>query len=227
MRHINKGAEPESLTARRELLNQTPGTACDLYARHLTSAIKIDILQGCLSEQQGLCAYTGLVASEGDAHIEHLVPRSASCPPTPPTGFVPRPNETIDWNNLVACYPHNPSGWPYGAGKKDDWPPDGARQDFVSPLDDTCEERFRYGKQGTVRPSINDDHPAGVTIEKLALDHEFLNLARKEVIAIDLRVDVSERGKLLEALENRSVSQAYEFAFQRSQVLKRLLAPNG
>src|SRR4051794_15971382 len=108
MRYIVKLTEPQSLSLKRAALNRTPDLACDLYSNHLDTPTRQDMLDYCLREQQGLCAYTGMDASNGKGHVEHLTPRSASCPKDPPLGFIVRPLETIDWNNLVACFPKNP-----------------------------------------------------------------------------------------------------------------------
>ena len=225
MRYIAKGTEPQSLSHARAALKHTPGLACDLYDNHLDTPTRQDMLDYCLREQQGLCAYTGMDASNGKGHIEHLVPRSISCPKLPPQGFQTRPFETIDWDNLVACFPKKPSGWSYCAGKKDKWPSDIEKPEFVSPLDPSCEKRFRYGKQGTIKPADDQDIAAKKTIEKLGLDHDYLTEARKVVLETDQRIrDTAQRRKLLASLDDRTREQAAQFAFQRSQVLKRLWA---
>jgi len=233
VRYINKGTEPISLSHQRAFLRSVKEHLdCDLYDHHLdseTERIHDDIFYACVHEQQGLCAYTGqrVLNEKGDVfgHVEHLIPRSASCPKNPPAGFVLRPYQTIEWGNLVACFPATgalPSPFPYGAVKKDNWPPDIEAHNFVSPLDTSCEPRFRYDKAGGVRPNDSTDTPTRITIGKLDLDYPWLHEARRAVIEVDMRCkEPQKRGKLLKSLEDRSVSLAQNFAFQRSQVLKR------
>jgi uncharacterized protein (TIGR02646 family) len=222
VRYVQKRSEPQSLSLARAALKRTPDLACDLYEHHLSKAERKDILDNCLREQQGLCAYTGMRASGDNAHVEHLVPRSVSCPKAPLPGSLTRPYQTIEWENLVACVPGNPSGWPYGAGRKDQWPSDSEAQDFVSPLHPSCETRFRYGKQGTVKAAYENDVAATRTIDKLALHHDYLNRDRKAVLEKYLRItEPYKRRKLLATLEDRNTSQSLEFAFQCIQVLRR------
>ena len=72
---------------------------------------------------------------------------------------------------------------------------------------------------------MENDHAATKTIDKLGLDHDYLNEARKAVLEIDQRIkDPARRKKHLTRLEDRTVANAEVFAFQRSQVLRRLWA---
>lgn len=225
MKYINKKTEPSELSHKRSDLERTPNCECDLYGRHLDSSTRKLIFEFCLIEQQGLCAYTGMTVSSDNGHVEHIVPRSVSCPKNPPANFVPRPFQTIDWKNLVVCVPKNPSGSHYGAGKKDHWPQDSEVGDFVSPLDDGCEQRFRYGKQGTVKPKNEGDQAASKTIEKLGLDHSYLIEARKQILEVDQRVkEPAKRKRLLATLDDANATNLPQFAMQRSQILKRLWA---
>lgn len=180
------------------------------------------IVEACLSEQQRLCAYTGMTASSDNVHVEHVVTRSVSCPKNPPVDFVGRPFQTIEWRNLVACIPRDASSCPYGAGRKGSWPSDSEQHLFISPLHPSCESKFRYGKQGSVRPANEADEAATKTIEHLGLDHDWLNDSRKAVLAVDRRItDPGKRRRLVAALADRSSTQAPEYAFQRWQVLTR------
>ena len=66
MRFITKGREPASLTEARGKLQSTPGVPCERYTA-LDSAVRHDILEGCLKEQKYLCAYT--CKKIGRAHV--------------------------------------------------------------------------------------------------------------------------------------------------------------
>jgi uncharacterized protein (TIGR02646 family) len=222
VRYIQKSAEPKALGLFAAALSRGNDLECDLYGTYIDGDTREAIINACLVDQQGLCAYTGMTAAVGNFHVEHLVPRSASYPNDPPEGFIPRPFETIEWTNLVACIPMNPSGWPYGAGKKDKWPSDSERHLFVSPVHPSCETRFKYGKRGSIQPANVADEAAIKTIEHLGLDHDWLNDSRKAVLEVDRRItDPAKRRRLVAALADRSTTQAMEYAFQRWQVLKR------
>ena len=124
---------------------------------------------------------------------------------------------------MVACCP-SPGAptYEYGAHKKGNWPQDHEHNMFVSPLDPGCEQRFRYGKHGTIKPESIDDQAAIQTIEHLALDHEFLIKERRKVIFEFLNVnDVAKRKKLLAAFEDKDAAILPQFAMQCSQVLRR------
>ena len=222
MRYIQKGAEPKALGLFTAALRRGNNLDCDLYGTYMDRLTRDAIIKACLIEQQGLCAYTGMTAATGNSHVEHLVPRSSSYPSDLPDGFIPRPFETIEWTNLVACIPMNPSGWPYGAGKKDKWPPDAERHLFISPVHPSCETKFLYGKLGSIRPANEADEAATKTIEHLGLDHDWLNDSRKAVLEVDRRIkDPAKRRRLIAELADRTTPQAREYAFQRWQVLKR------
>lgn len=222
MRHIKKRTPPSSLSHHHARLHSTPDLTCDLYANHLTTEVRQNIVDACLQEQQGLCAYTGQPVVNGSGHIEHLIPRSVSCRAEPP-----RPEQTIDWRNMVVCFPAPGSPCHYGAIRKGDWPSDTEVDDFVSPLDARCERRFRYNRQGGVAPMNINDEPARKTIERLGLDHPFLNDARRRAIQ---NVEATlrrrnrgdaERARLLVRWEDREVFPSPQFSFQLSQVFRR------
>ena len=167
VRYIQMVAEPQELSLFRAALRRANPSECDLYDTYMDSVTHAAIVEACLSEQQRLCVYTGMTASSDNVHVEHVVARSVSCPKNPPVDFVGRPFQTIEWRNLVACIPRDASSCPYGAGRKGSWPSDSEQHLFISPLHPSCESKFRYGKQGSVRPANEADEAATKTIEHL------------------------------------------------------------
>ena len=115
-----------------------------------------------LSEQGGLCAYTGRVISADSCHVEHLKPQT-KC-----TEW-----EDVDYKNVVACFPADGGDVThgYGAPVKGGW---WVEPEFVSPLMDGCERRFSFSWSGHVYPNPEGHVAARITIEKLGLDNEGL-----------------------------------------------------
>jgi uncharacterized protein (TIGR02646 family) len=140
---------------------------------------KTEVKQQMLVEQGYLCAYTmQSIPTTNDCQIEHVVPRSQE------------PLLQINYGNLLACTPSNRPGHrlergkcPFGAEEKDQTRVD--EKNFVSPLQEDVEHRFRYALDGSVTHWDNDG-AAESTIRILRLDHEQLKDLRKA--AIDERI---------------------------------------
>ena len=189
MRRIVKGEDPEELRLWKE--NEVP--------ENLTYANmpKTEVKRQMLAEQGYLCAYTmQQIPTPDDCHIEHIVPQSQ--PGQDPLLM-------ISYGNLLACAPSNRSGrgrCPFGAEQKDK--PPVSDDNFVSPLREDVEERFRYAVDGSVGHPEHD-RAAASTINILKLNHEQLIDLRKA--AIEERVlDVEKRLSAREAQElSRSI----------------------
>jgi uncharacterized protein (TIGR02646 family) len=138
------------------------------------------VRQALLAEQFHLCAYTMKklrTAQECRAqgqdtthscHIEHVLPQARKIPA-----------ETIDYHNMVACFPPSASkvACEYGAHAKADYDPE--TQPFVSPLGPSVERHFKFDGYGGVTGLT----PAGqATVEVLRLDHPTLCREREAVI---------------------------------------------
>ena len=139
-----------------------------------------EVLKGLLVEQGYVCAYTLLRIGEASAHVEHLKPQTVCRSEDAGRAAANSPlrKEDIAWSNMVACTPA-PSikiKPPYGAIKKADW---WHANDFLSPLDATCEERFAFANDGKISATRDADDPAKETIKRVGLDNEKLNELRK------------------------------------------------
>lgn len=178
MRQIRKRIEP------RNLSNWRAAHAGDVnfgYAL-IDSGLRLEIKLGLLTEQGGICAYTGRSITESTCHIEHLKPQCHCAP-----------GEDVAYQNIVACIPAPGSPQlPYGAHKKANWPDPTQRHLFVSPLTVNCGSRFRFNLRGEIRPTNAGDMAASETIARLGLDHPQLNQLRKA--AIDGTLAVPGRG---------------------------------
>jgi uncharacterized protein (TIGR02646 family) len=127
------------------------------------------VLKALLKEQGFLCAYTLIKISTNKAHIEHLKPQK-KC----------NDGEDVAWNNMVACFPQPGAKHPgFGAVQKDSW---WEETEFISPLSENCEARFKYKNDGSIEAVSAMDSAAKTTISKLKLDCDRLKEARKIAI---------------------------------------------
>ena len=140
------------------------------------SVQKNPILEAMIADQGGLCAYTMHRIDNNSSHVEHIKPRSRCRQDLR--------GSDLDYTNLVACFPRDDvKGQPrYGARLKDCWwENDGA--EFVSPLQPTCEQVFRFKLNGEIE-AVNNRTEAITTIAVLGLDHRSLTEERKRVIEV-------------------------------------------
>jgi uncharacterized protein (TIGR02646 family) len=180
MRRIIKGQEPEELRRWKE--NEVPQ---NLTYDNMTQAAKEGVKRQMLSEQGYLCAYTmQRIPTIEDCQIEHVVARSQD------------PLLQISYSNLLACAPSNRPGHrphrgkcPFGAEQKNQTQID--ENNFVSPLQEDVEHRFRYAADGSVA-HVDNDGAAASTITILRLDHEQLVDLRKAAIEERVFPDLEE-----------------------------------
>jgi len=175
--------------------------------RHLSSDAHAAVKASLLAEQGCLCAYTGHRIGPDSCHIEHLKPQE-HCTAA----------ESVDYQNLVACYPLN--GHPgYGAVQKANWPsnPEEAAI-FVSPLSNGCESRFSFNAGGRISAGNPADSAALETIRRLRLDHSTLEKFRREAAEpIKMLSLKAARGRLADL--ERETALLTPFCFAVKQVL--------
>ena len=173
MRFIPKAAEPNSLRVWKQENRDAPQV---LEFSNLTLPVRQVLHESMLKEQGWLCAYTMIrigraVGPTGakDFHIEHILPRSR------------HPDRSLNYDNMVLCSPGPMAAQcGYGAQKKGGADVNG--ENFVSPLNPTCESRLSYRLNGEVRATTTDDAAAIRTVHLLALNHPNLVEARIEAL---------------------------------------------
>ena len=187
------------------------------YALLRSSQETIRIVTDALLREQGwLCAYTGRRIDTNTCHIEHLKAQTHCLP-----------EETVSYRNMVACYPSpNPKRrTPYGAERKDSWPYPSEQHLFVSPLDQTCEERFTFTLRGEIRERSEDDRAAKTTIEKIGLAHQELVAFRKAAIQGTLgrnnNLSLRAAQRRLNSLRSHQGERREPFCFVLVQALQR------
>jgi uncharacterized protein (TIGR02646 family) len=207
MRQIRNDPEPADFT---EWKKRTPGVGYAQVSAKIGESIKTVLV----AAQRSLCAYTGVRIEVGSSHIEHLFPQEHCTA-----------GEALDFTNMAACVPAPGAGYlPYGAVRKDDWPPEAERHLFVSPRSPGCESRFKFNLRGEIFEATAGDQAAGATIEHLGLDHRALTQRRKAAIDatlanLSLKEMRSRLTKLLAAeTDNAKLEQ---FCFVLKQVLAK------
>lgn len=195
MRVLKKNTPPEDLIAWCK--SQSIKAPQNLHYRNVPADVRKTMLMALAQEQMGLCAYTMRrfrlmdknSALPSDSHIEHVLPQSN------------HPGRTLDWGNLLACYPQPGLGCEFGAVKKGAYDP--ATLPFVSPLSSGAEQHFRYRRQGDIQ-GLSADGEA--TINQLNLNHISLCADRKLAIRRALE---PLKNKWLSASAARRSAQAY------------------
>ena len=174
MRHIEKTAEPPSLTQWKHQgdENWNPGWG-DFDTRPIEQIVKQLLLQ----EQGFLCCYCEIRVDQNRGHIEHIQPRHS------------HPELALEYGDMLYCCPETPRGRPTTCGharKPNDPVP-------VSPLDADCESRFRYAETGEMLARDENDQAAKSTIRILNLNEATLRRSRAEVYqeVADARREVS------------------------------------
>ena len=214
MRWIQKLPEPDALTEWRARYSSDINFGYDLL-RSSQETIRT-VTDALLREQGWLCAYTGRRIDTGTCHIEHLKAQTHCSP-----------EETVAYSNMVACYPSpNPERrTPYGAERKGSWPSPSEQHLFVSPLDQTCEERFTFKLRGNMEARANNDQAAKTTIEKIRLDHGELVAFRKAAIQGTLgkrnNLSLKDARRRLNSLHSHQEGRREPFCFVLVQALRK------
>lgn len=186
MRAIIKNGEP------RELINwkrENQNTPDNLHyggggfpREHVRTSL--------LAEQHFLCAYTMKeLPGSGSCHIEHIKPQSKYTPA-----------DSIDYGNMVACYPGSDGkiACEYGAVYKKNY--DAGALPFVSPLNPFVSSQFRFHRDGRIE-GLTD--AARATEEVLNLNHPVLKNNRAAAVKGWLQPN---RKRVLSAAEARRLA---------------------
>jgi uncharacterized protein (TIGR02646 family) len=164
MKYIIKQPEPQEFTQWKNQANDDWQPSYDDLSGSVKSAVK----QALMQEQGYLCCYCEASLTE-DSHIEHLRPQSD--PAADPLDFS---------NMLCSCQNNLKKGEPLHCGNlKGDWYVEAL---FVSPLDPTCEDRFKFTGDGQIDPVLQNDKAAMTAIEKLGLNIPKIRDLRRNAI---------------------------------------------
>ena len=178
MKYIVKGDEPEELATFK--VSDDPNWLPEYAA--LPGDKKQAIHSALLKEQGQLCCYCMRRIDQDSSHIEHWQPQSASR------------DLAIEYTNMLAsCQRELERREPHRCGiLKDNWYDPGQ---MVSPLEQDCEERFRFTGNGNILPAVDNDSAADETIKRLGLDLPITVTSRREAI-----------GAIIDALDDLSPS---------------------
>jgi len=162
-----------------------------------------EVREALLKEQFHLCAYTMKALATADSckasgrdtrhscHIEHVLPQTRGITA-----------ETIDYQNMVACFPPSQSSIAclYGAKFKDAYDP--AEKPFVSPLSANVERHFEFDKDGEVTGATDEGQ---ATIKAMNLNHK--SLVDDRAASIRGRL-MPKTGKSISAADARRLARA-------------------
>ncbi len=166
MKYVIKQQEPLSLSNLKT-------TYPDITYKKLGAdypEIKSEVKRTLIQEQGYICCYCECRINTNDSHIEHFRPQSD--PSVDP----------LDFSNLIcSCLKDKVAGDPLHCGHlKNNWFDSIL---LISPLDASCETKFRYKSDGSISPADPDDQSAKETIDRLGLDIPKLRAMRKQAIA--------------------------------------------
>ncbi|MCV9930855.1 TIGR02646 family protein [Flavobacterium sp. LS1R47] len=167
MKYIIKQTEPESFIIWK---NKENDDWQPTYA-NIDRQERIDLFKSLKGEQGHICCYCERELNDGDCHIEHFRPKDK-------TKF---PHLELVYDNLLcSCQVNTEKGEPLHCGNsKGNWFDE---ELLISPLDSTCENKFKYTFDGQILPFNENDEAAKNTIEKLQLNIDKLKDLRKGVI---------------------------------------------
>ncbi|MDT9181948.1 retron system putative HNH endonuclease [Limnospira sp. PMC 289.06] len=244
MKYIKKEQEPEKLRSwfNNQYDEEGNRLGCDYYD-DVPSDVKRDVKEHLLKEQGFLCCYTGILIDTENSHIEHLKPYSIC--------RNEKNYEDVNYFNLVTAYPgrnyksqedendeddelnqpskknKNSKKCPFGAHAKENWY---ERDNFVTPLQLDCEDRFKFDDFGKVQATNHQDTAAQITIEKLVLNHQRLIDLRKAAIdeaifPIDIELDASDIQKIANGLYSQKNEEGKfrQFCLAIEQVARQLI----
>lgn len=198
MKAILKGEEPRELLSWKQTNQNLPQNLNYRSGNFPHEAVR----RALLLEQFHICAYTmkslksrTQCEAEGhdtsySCHIEHLLPQARKID-----------SETIDFQNMLACFPPSRSNTAcsYGAHIKKDF--DSAKNAFVSPLNKATESHFRFFRDGRIEGLTLEGKN---TVDVLCLNHPSLKADRAAVIKGRLE---PKPGKLLTAAAARRLAK--------------------
>jgi uncharacterized protein (TIGR02646 family) len=174
-----------------------------MHYDNLGSVQRGHMLDTLIKEQGGLCAYTmKSIARVGDtwqAHIEHILPRSRY------------PDQSVDWKNMLACFPGRNVNCEYGAKLKDEYDPNS--EPFVDPSKSGASAQFRFRESGEVE-GLTPAASASADASVLNLNHAGLINDRVGKIrgALDRKptaTQARQRAKELRKFDRSGVLEPY------------------
>ena len=169
MKYIIKETEPQEFSIWKRKNTRLNYSDLSKRVSEEDNSAKDSIYIALQKEQGYICCYCEGELKNYKYHIEHIKPQSKF------------PGLALDYNNMLcSCQGQvNNETNLYCGHKKDKWYDE---KYFVSPLDPSCEERFKFTEDGYINPVDSNDKAAITTIDKLNLDIDKLNARRRNAI---------------------------------------------
>lgn len=154
--------------------------------------VKAAIKQQRLRDQGYLCAYSQWPIDTGESHIEHIIPRATS----EANG---QPEQTVEFGNMVACYPLNGGDATLGFGA----PIRGTTPLVATPRQPNCAARFKYTSEGKVGPNPPGDQALRTMIDDVLCLNAPALVARRRAAYRGARIEVGTLDPLSRAAAQR------------------------
>jgi uncharacterized protein (TIGR02646 family) len=174
MKHIIKQPEPMKFSKWKALTNDEWQPTYSNLRGDEKKAVHVSLME----EQGYICCYCESRLIEDNSHIEHFRPQHDPIV------------DALDYNNIIcSCQDRIKKGDPRHCGNlKNKWFDDKL---LISPLEQGCENRFRFNGDGTILPTDPDDKAAITTIKNLGLDLPLMNQSRNQAIEVFLDEDLT------------------------------------
>lgn len=207
MKHINKSAEPQSLTTFKRLNPVEWKSIHEAPNKHVYE----DCLTQCVVDQNNLCGYTEMCLDQGFAHIDHYIKRDIDS------------RLTFCWENMIAAV----KDYRYGADWKDNHishadydPTNKIYRTILNPIVDSFLDRFQYATDGSIEPFNERDEKAKDTILMFNLNEISLKERRRDAME-SARLMVAggmTRQDVLESLAPSGFVSAVEYELRHANV---------
>ncbi len=168
MRKVNKGAPLPSFT---KFAKTKHGNDWEKLPSSVRRDCRLHIMR---DEQDYICAYTELILTDNNSHIDHFKKRNLFR------------KLTFDWNNLIVAYSSENFGAKYKDNGDDKVTSATDYDKLINPVTEDPEHFFRYMIGGQIAAQLNltdaEKQRANFTINTFCLNHPYLIDRRKELI---------------------------------------------
>ncbi len=190
MKHIIKREEPKEFTDWKNLSNDDWQATYSIIPTKTKNLVKNNLIL----EQGGICCYCECRVEENNSHIEHFIPQNnINC-------------DNLDYSNMLcSCQKNNVKGNPRHCGKSKDHDKGCEyHSELLSPLDNKCEEKFKYDIMGNI---YSNDLIGNDAIKCYKLNILKLNASRSN--AIEELLTLKNNGIDIEILLNKDSNGLY------------------
>jgi uncharacterized protein (TIGR02646 family) len=190
MKHITKNPEPKEFKEWKAQANENWQPTFN----NLRGKEKRAVFDALWIEQGHICCYCQCRLIENKCHIDHLQPQHG-------TQII----DSLDYSNFVcSCQVNLQKGEPRHCGNAKD-----NDQLPISPLDPTCESRFKFKNNGEIDTNDSSDQSAIDTIN-------LLNLNSRNIVGDRLAV-IEFFDKEIDIMDGQEIAQFIQESLEKDQ----------